>query len=199
MNAGAAALEVTPRSSRELRALHRRMCALGRWAWGHRRVGCMVSMDCADLVPVGDGARCRRAHSVGLERQGDVMRPSAPLWGWAYGAGGAPGEAGRCGASARCARSPGGINANGCSAQRVASQMHPICPTGPAMGACRPGPGPPIPTHPKGCRPASQLAARTQRGARARCSPRAARARRATGPRWRCLLPTAAAACRRPR
>ena len=43
-------------------------CALGRWAWGHRRVGCMVSMDCADMVPVGDGARCRRAHSV--PRQG---------------------------------------------------------------------------------------------------------------------------------
>ena len=32
----------------------------------------------------------------------------------------------------------------------MAGQMHPTRPTGPALGACRPGPGPITPTHPKG-------------------------------------------------
>ena len=32
----------------------------------------------------------------------------------------------------------------------MAGQMHPTRPTGPALGACRPAPGPTTPTHPKG-------------------------------------------------
>ena len=69
------------------------------------------------------------------------MRPSAPSWGWAYAAGGAPREVGRCG-TARAARSPGGINADvfagaweGRERRSPPGKMHPIRPTGPALGA----------------------------------------------------------------
>ena len=85
------------------------------------------------------------------------LRPSAPSWGWAYAGGGAPGGVARCAStSARGARSPGGVNTRTYGAResgaRLAGQMHPTRPTGPALGACRPGPGPTTPTHPKGRR-----------------------------------------------